>query len=97
LIGDDWSTEKFGYKEREAHVARIVAGEQCLMVMCECVDPDAKSWEIKKFNAQDVFVGGDLIRRDTLTNNFITATNGVFIRIADRIPARQFYVARGNG
>jgi hypothetical protein len=73
---DDEAPERLGVKERLEHVSKIREGDTCYMVMCLAKDKDAIPREIKSFNKDDVFVGGELIELG----------NSVYIELANRVP-----------
>lgn len=51
-----------GYKERECHIQEIRAGKPCFLIMCQAVNPNSESREIKAFNKKELFVGGKLLQ-----------------------------------
>jgi hypothetical protein len=58
-------SKSFGYNERREHIERIRQGAQCYLVMCLARDPEASPRDIKSFNEDVVFVGGELSQRDS--------------------------------
>ncbi len=68
-----------GYRERNKHAELIRNGGKCYMVMCLVKDSKAEPREIKSFNSNDIFVGGEVIDRDGDT----------WVEFVDRIPINQ--------
>ena len=65
-----------GYKERIEHINKIKTGAKCYMVMCLAKSPDAFPREIKSYNKEDIFVGGELLNKE----------NKTYISLEDRHP-----------
>ncbi len=53
-----------GYRERLKQVELVRQGALCYMIMCEAVDVNAIPRQVKKFNNDDVFVGGNIVQID---------------------------------
>jgi len=53
--------EDRGYQERLEHVELLRRGAPCYMVMCLARDIHATPRRIKSFNADDIFIGGQLV------------------------------------
>jgi hypothetical protein len=50
-----------GFRERAKHVALLLAGSPCLLVMCDAVDPAASPRKVKRFDSTGVYRGGGLV------------------------------------
>lgn len=49
-----------GWNERQEHIASIVSGARCLIVMCEALDESAVPRKIGTFDHRTVLVGGEI-------------------------------------
>jgi hypothetical protein len=72
-------SSNFGYKERQSHVKQIREGATCYLVMCLANDRGASPRDIKSFNKDSVFVGGELKQYDS----------DWWIEVADKIPSHK--------
>ncbi|MCY1260716.1 hypothetical protein D9M68_77630 [compost metagenome] len=72
-------SSNFGYKERQSHVQQIREGAKCYLVMCLAKDPVASPRDIKSFNKDKIFVGGQLKQFDS----------DWWIEIADKVPSHE--------
>jgi hypothetical protein len=95
VISDRWSDGGNGYIERAEHVAMLIAWAPCILVMCEAVDLTTNSRTIKRFDEKTVYLGGELISRAELKNEFIETTNAVLVRLRERVPASQLFAPKG--
>lgn len=75
--GDDRGNDNLGYVERLQHVDLIRQGARSYLVMCLAKDPSASPREIKSFNNDEVFVGGDLQ----------TIDGEAWVEVVSRVPA----------
>lgn len=97
VLGRDWEnvaermeSGNLGFGERQRHVELLEGGAHCILIMCQCVDPKSlDGWSIKTFDSKDVFIGGDVIRRDGVRNQYVEGREGVFVRLARRLPVGQ--------
>lgn len=56
--------KNLGYNERLAHVEAIQQGAPCLLVLCDSVDPEASTRQIKKITRDPLYRGGLLVQHD---------------------------------
>lgn len=68
-----------GYKERQRHVKQIREGAKCYLVMCQAKDTVTSPRDIKSFNKDSVFVGGELKQ----------CNSDWWIEIADKVPSHE--------
>lgn len=71
--------DNLGYMERLDHIQLIKTGAKCYMVMCLAKDADSSPREIKSFNKNILFLGGELREIDS----------DWFIEIAASIPVQS--------
>jgi hypothetical protein len=67
-----------GYQERNRHVALVLAGAACFLVMCEAKDPGRVPREIRRFNERELFSTGAVAEY----------WDNTWIALAERVPAR---------
>jgi hypothetical protein len=67
-----------GYQERNRHVALVLAGAACFLVMCEAKDPGRVPREIRRFNERELFSTGAVAEY----------ADNTWIALAERVPAR---------
>lgn len=99
VLGRDWEniaerieSGNLGFNERRAHIQLLERGAPCILIMCQCNDPSRlDGWTIKTFDSKEVFIGGDVIRRDGVKNRYVEGREGVFVRLAQRVPKAQAY------
>jgi hypothetical protein len=59
--GAEGDLKNLGYQERLRHTQSVRDGAKCFMVMCVAKDADAQNRIIAEFDAQDLFVGGEVL------------------------------------
>ena len=71
-----------GYRERNHHVGEIRDGATCFMVLCQVVDPTASPRQIRCFDQDNVYLGGELIERH----------GNSWIELVKPIPAAELFI-----
>jgi hypothetical protein len=68
-----------GYQERLEHLARVKNGAMCYMVICVVKDKDVYPRKIKRFNSDELYLGGKLMDYD----------GDSWLEIVGRVPFRD--------
>ncbi len=78
------SPRKPGPREREEHVELVRGGARCYLVIGEAADPTARPRRLARFNADEVFVAGQVVQLDG--DRWVEVLGG--LPVADVAPAR---------
>ena len=71
--------DSLGYQERLRHVQAVKEGATCYMVMCLADNPEDRPRQIKSYDKNDVFLGGDVREADGDT----------WLELKERVPIKS--------
>jgi len=72
------ASERLGAQERARHLASIRRGAPCYLVMCVAKEVDASPRAIREFNADELFVGAEII--DTPSDFELPSATAEYVR-----------------